>query len=102
MTDTGPVIIKIIARADGVLVPASGQYLVEFDFEANNGQGDLVDYSPDPSKAKQFQDNLEAYVFWMTIPKCKPTRPWDGRQNRPLTATHIEITPLAEALRTFN
>lgn len=66
-----------------------GKYVESFDPEFMNGLGRV--YSTDDiEKAKTFDDFGQAFEFWKTQSKTKPTRP-DGKPNRPMTALTIEI-----------
>jgi hypothetical protein len=81
-----PVIMQLAGDADGNPLPADGQFLMDFDFEFDNGIGEIR-MTDDPDKAKQFADLKEQREFWLTSPKCRPLRP-DGEPNRPLTSTN--------------
>lgn len=78
--------------ANGVPCSVAGQYLMSFDHEAENGRGFGV-YTSDPEKAMRFESAVAAMEFWNKVPACKPTRP-DGRPNKPLTASTMQITRL--------
>jgi hypothetical protein len=82
-------VIRALAFANGVACPIAGQYLVSMDFEAFNGRG-FARYSSQIEDAKKFASPAEALEFWRTTSKINPKRP-DGRPNRPLTSTTIEI-----------
>lgn len=69
-----------------------GHYVKSFDHEAHNGRGDMV-FTPDICEALTFPTVREAMVFIRLVPACKPLRP-DGKPNRPLTASHLEIVTL--------
>lgn len=83
--------IQIQGMPNGRPTPIDGQYVKEFDFEYNNGQGSGV-FTPNREDAMHFDDMEAAIGFWQTQPKCRPIR-WDGKPNRPLTATNVSIEP---------
>ena len=70
-----------------------GEYLADFDPEANEGRGKLI-LTPDPVKAKRFSAANETILFMQQIP---PGQRWrdDGRPNRPLTdfGWELEVRP---------
>jgi hypothetical protein len=66
-----------------------GQYLMSFDFEAHDGQGDGV-FTPNIEEAMTFTSMQEVINFVKTQPQCKPLRD-DGLPNRPMTAVSISI-----------
>lgn len=80
---------------DGRSTPYDGQYLKDFDFEANDGRGDVT-MTPHLDEAKRFPSAVDAMLFCRTVPICKPLRP-DLQPNRPLTATNWEIVQAADA-----
>lgn len=90
-----PVAMKLCGRADGVPLPADGQYLKEFDFEANDGIGEIT-MTPNIADAMHFPDIGAQFEFYKRSPKCRPVR-WDGKPNRPLTSTNWEIVHIPEA-----
>jgi hypothetical protein len=75
--------------ASGHPLPNDGQYLKDFDFEANGGQGEIT-LTPNLDEAKQFSTFIDALLFWRTVPKCRPLRA-DLEPNRPLTAANWEF-----------
>ena len=83
------VVIRAVMFANGTPCPIAGQFLKSMDFEAYNGRG-YAEWTDDLSKALRFATNGDAWEFWVTVPKCKPIRE-DGRPNKPLTSTTIEI-----------
>lgn len=81
--------------ANGLATPHDGEFLKDFDFEADNGRG-LITMTPHEHEAKRFATMAEAFTFHRTVPKCRPLRS-DLRPNRPLTATNWEFRVLEEA-----
>jgi hypothetical protein len=69
-----------------------GQYLVDFDFDAEGGKG-FGTFAYDVELAKRFDTLRDAMKFWRTRSTVRPYRP-DGRPNRPLTASTVEIFKL--------
>lgn len=82
-------IIKALGFANGVACPIAGQYLKSFDFEAHDGRGFGV-FTANPAEAMTFESAGAAGDFWRTQSKTVPLRP-DGKPNRPLTSTTVEI-----------
>jgi hypothetical protein len=68
-----------------------GEFLKNFVFEANDGQGELVT-TPQPEDAKRFSSAGEGILYMQTIPKCRPVRE-DGRCNRPMTNYYWHWVP---------
>src|SRR5262245_45812185 len=91
-----PHVIKITGFANGVPCPHAGQYLKSFDFEYDHGTG-FGQFTPDPRFAMKFADAGAAAEFWRTQSRTRPLRSGDGRANRPLTASSVEILPLWKA-----
>jgi hypothetical protein len=78
-------VMQLWGDAMGQPLPADGQYLQDFDFEAHDGQGEIT-MTPNIEDAKGFPSFVEAHAFWKRSPECRPVR-LDGKPNRPLTAT---------------
>jgi hypothetical protein len=87
-----PVIIQIVDQPP----ECAGQFVKSFDFNAFHGKGHGV-FTDDPRQAKKFQTTHEAMLFWRTRSRIRPTRP-DGKPNRPLTASTVNIAPLTDFL----
>lgn len=66
-----------------------GQFLAEYDPEKHDGMGEAA-WTPDREHALRFDDAVEAWALWTTVPTSRPVRP-DGQPNKPLTAFTIEI-----------
>lgn len=89
-----PCAIVVVGFENGMPCPIAGQYLKTFDFEAYGGQG-YGTFTNDPAKAKQFPDKGAAMEFWRTQSRTRPFRS-DGRPNRPLTASTVEIAEIGK------
>ena len=83
-------LIRALGFASGAPCPHAGQYLESFDFEAYDGRG-YGEFTPDPARAKRFDDVPACVLFWSTTSTTKPVRE-DGKPNRPLTALSIDIS----------
>lgn len=70
----------------------AGKFLKSFDFDAGGGTGYGV-FTSNPLRAKHFRDGGAVMQYWKTISKKKPLRS-DGKANRPLSASTIEIVNL--------
>jgi len=88
-------VLQVQGLPDGSPTPVDGEYLKFFDFEFDNGRG-RGEFTTDINTALQFDDMEAALAFYKTQPKCKPLR-WDGRPNRPLTATNVLFEPVKES-----
>jgi hypothetical protein len=84
--------VRIVGAADGVTVtPHDGRFLVAWNPHTQAGTLELTS-TADPRKAARLE--LAAILEqWRTRSRKQPSRPWDGRPNRPLTAVTIEIIP---------
>lgn len=80
------IIMELAGRPDGGTTAYDGQFLKDFDFEANDGRGS-IQTTTKIEEAKRFNSIAEAFDFYRQSPSCKPLRP-DGKPNRPLTATN--------------
>ncbi len=87
-------VLKVIGFANGEPCPIAGQYIETFDFEASGGRG-FGTFTDNIRQAKQFADAVTALRFWRRQSKTMPTRP-DGKPNRPLTSTTIEVVTLKQ------
>ena len=85
------VLMRIVELGGQMFKP--GVYLRSFDHEAFDGQGN-ADFTDEIADAMRFADHGKAMEFWNRIPKCKPLRP-DGKPNKPLSATTVEIVKIA-------
>jgi hypothetical protein len=86
-----PVVLQVVeltGKHRGSFLPArSGDYLVWYDVDANEGRGD-AGFSPDKDKALRFPDAFKALQVWKMQSTVRPLRE-DGKPNRPLTAYSI-------------
>jgi hypothetical protein len=87
-------VMRQMGTAYGQKLPGDGQFLADFDFEADDGVGEIC-LTPDPASAKHFADLEELQAFYRTSPACRPLRP-DGKPNRPLTAANWAIEKLPD------
>lgn len=71
-----------------------GQFLKEFDHEADDGRG-CIEVTADLAQAMRFPDLAAAFEFRNRVPRCKPTRE-DGQPNRPLSSTTWEFSKVEE------
>lgn len=69
----------------------AGQFLVAFDFNANDGKGFGL-FTHCIWCAKRFPTAHSAFLFYRRRSARAPYRP-DGKANRPLTASTVEIVP---------
>lgn len=83
------IVLRIIELADGRPTTLHGQFVHDFDADANDGIGVIV-ATPVIDRAKQFESGKEATEFWKTQSAVRPLRP-DGKPNRPLTAFTVEL-----------
>jgi hypothetical protein len=88
------VIIKLLSHANGYVSGHEGQYLKSMDFEAHDGRGE-AGFTEHLAEALRFADKGAALAFWKTQSKVRPMRP-DGKPNRPLTASTVEIIELTK------
>lgn len=90
-----PTVMRQMGTALGTALPGDGQYLKDFDFEAQDGRG-IISLTPDLAEAKKFAAADEAFTFWKTQPECRPFRR-DGNPNRPLTAANWSFENVDDA-----
>lgn len=86
--------VVMILRGDalGNPTPMDGQYLKDFDFEADDGRGE-IDMTADLADAMQFPHIGHALAFRNRVPVCRPRRE-DGKPNRPLSSTTWEVVAI--------
>lgn len=89
--------IRLVAL-QGIHFPGSGQpqpgdWLQEWDVEFAGGRGMAV-WTDDVRKAHRFLSHEDALKAYRQQSRIAPTRPWDGRPNRPLTAYTVSVEPL--------
>lgn len=83
------VVMKLWGLPNGARTPYDGQFLKDFDFNANGGQG-LAALERDIQFAKRFPTMADAILFRNRVPASKPLR-HDLQPNRPLMATNWEF-----------
>jgi hypothetical protein len=86
-------VMKIAGFANGTPCPIAGQFLKNFDHEADAGQG-YGEFTLD-SEAMKFDNVRHALDFWRKVPRCMPLRA-DGEYNRPLTASTMSFESFVE------
>jgi hypothetical protein len=82
-------IVRVICAANGDVTPHDGRYVVRWNPHTQAGVLELTstDYRP---RARRFTMQ-EVHQEWSTVSRVEPTRPWDGKPNRPLAGVSIEI-----------
>ena len=82
-------VVRVISRADGGDTPHDGRYVVSWNPHTRAGVLELTS-TANLAEARHFlfPDALDT---WKAVSKRQPTRPWDGKPNRPLTGVTIEI-----------
>lgn len=89
------IVMRVIAFASGGNCPIAGQYLKSFDFNAHQGIG-YGEFTKDIEQAKRFEGLSEALAYWNTVSDKYPIRWYDGRPNKPLTATTVTFDTVPE------
>jgi len=89
------VIVQIIGAASGIRTPHDDKYVVAWDPHKPFGILAITS-TTDISKAHHFTDAREALDQWNTVSNIQPTRPTDGRPNKPLTGISIDIVKVKE------
>lgn len=69
-----------------------GMLIEDFDFDES--PGGYLKVTLDPLKAKQCEGVAGVMAWWQTQSTKWPTRPTDGKPNRPMTYFSIEPIPL--------
>jgi hypothetical protein len=78
-------VIRCLALANGEPGP-SGQFLEKYDVTSG-----FSEWTPNLERAQRFETRGEAVAMWQSVLPSQPTRPWDGKPNRPLTAFTCEF-----------
>jgi hypothetical protein len=86
-------VVRCMGASNGSPCGSTGKFVERYEPQWNSGMG-YAWFTSDVSEALTFDTLEAAYAFWRTVPANRPTRP-DGKPNRPLTAFHIEVVPLA-------
>lgn len=73
--------------------PYLGMYVQEYDPDGHGGRGEVV-WTHDTAEALHFASQDEAIACWQQVSGTHPTRPWDGKPNRPLTAFSVMTVPV--------
>lgn len=83
------IVMKLCGLPDGRPTEYDGEYLENFDFMANDGQG-VIMTTPNLYEAKKFKNMGDALSYYRTSPLNRLLRP-DGKPNRPLTGWNWEF-----------
>ena len=89
-------VMRITGFANGSRCPIAGQYLKSFVHDTSDGKG-YGEFVIDPREAMAFRTMRDALDFWQQRSTVMPTRK-DGKPNRPLTASSIDIVSLGNAI----
>lgn len=86
------IVLRLGPRADGVVTPQSGLFVVHYDPRIEDDGAFRLDLSDDIKEARGFSTVGEAADY---IRQPCPNVPYDGpgHLNRPLTAYHIQLVP---------
>ena len=83
-------VIRIVSNADGKPTGAEGLFVQEYSPDGYDGRGDLV-LTSHLEGAKRYDDAAAALADYRAVSETHPTRPSDGRPNRPMTAWTVEV-----------
>ena len=83
-------VIRIVSNADGKPSGAEGLYVQEYSPDGYDGRGDLV-LTSHLEGAKRYDSPGAAMADYRRVSTTHPTRPGDGKPNRPLTAWTVEV-----------
>lgn len=72
-----------------------GHYVKTYQASGGNGHG-FIETTDNITKALHFPDRGAALECWRAVSTTHPTRPGDGKPNRPLTAFTVEIVKVPE------
>ena len=91
--DKGQVAVACLSLARGAPAPPglAGAWLVSYDPEGNDGNGD-ANWSHDPAAAMLLTPQ-EWAVLSTAVPANRPRRP-DGKPNRPITMFDLMVVPV--------
>jgi hypothetical protein len=84
-------IIRIVGLSNGEPTPHDGKYVREFHPEEGPVGVGVLKTTFDITRAKVFKDFSEAHRMWTAMDTREPTRPWDGKPNRPMTMWTVEF-----------
>lgn len=88
------VVMQCLGMASWLALPAwmepSQLYLKDYDHAAHSGRG-FGEWTGKIEDAKVFPTMEAALEFWRLVPPAHPTRPRDGKPNRPLTVYSVEM-----------
>lgn len=88
-------VMQFICRTDGAPTPIDGHYLVEFDPNRDGGEDSVWEECQFVTTEKHSEalqaSFVELFEIYRQVSEREPTRPWDGKPNRPLTAMMMRI-----------
>lgn len=85
-------VVRVLEAAGGGDTPHDGRYVVRWNPHTLAGTLSLTS-TANVAIARRFTRE-EAFAEWKAISRLQPTRPWDGKPNRPLSGVTIEIIPV--------
>jgi hypothetical protein len=101
MTTKRVFVLHLWATLDGRIVSLDESvFIAGYDPHARPGPGErdigggVVRFTRDADEAKRFESPEAALAFMQQQHPTVPTRWWDGRENRPVSAYHMGIAPL--------
>ena len=75
--------------------PHSGEYLLSYDPDYEDGSGKVV-VTSHPEQAQRFDNMIEAMNEWARPSTVHPIRLTDGKPNRPMTAWSVTAEDLGD------
>lgn len=92
------VVVKIIGGIEGIeqapeLAEQIGRWLVHYEPENAKIPEQWIFTSDQLSEARVFDSQEEWFDLYRT---SIGTREWDGKPDRPITAFHVEVTPVLQ------
>jgi hypothetical protein len=86
-------VIRIVGLINGRRTHHDGKYVFAYNPGPDSyppQQCRLVTVST-ATVAKHYPSHADALAEWLRVDPRQPTRPWDGKPNRPLTAYTVSI-----------
>lgn len=87
-----PYVLRIVGVVGEHGAHVIGMLIEDFDFDES--PGGYLKVTLDPRKAHQCEGIAGVMAWWQTVSTKWPTRPTDGKPNRPMTYFSIEPIPL--------